>query len=94
MIAKDSKNRKVMAFDTEGILRIVQSIPSSKAEAFKLWLAKVGSERPDKMQAPEFAINRALQYYLANVESLRDNMSNMELVLNMLAVVSTTEILN
>lgn len=52
MIAKDCKNRKVMAFDTEGILRIVQSIPSSKAEPFKLWLAKVGSERLDEMQNP------------------------------------------
>ncbi|MBE7703805.1 MAG: phage antirepressor protein [Cyanobacteria bacterium SIG28] len=152
MIAKDGKNRKVMASDTEGILRLIQSIPSPKAEPFKLWLAKVGSERLDEMQDPEIAINRALQYYLAKgyspewvnqrlksievrkaltdewqrsgvksteygiltdiltqewsgmktreykdfkglkKESLRDNMSNMELVLNMLAEVSTTEI--
>ena len=152
MIAKDGKNRKVMASDTEGVLRLVQSIPSPKAEPFKLWLAKVGSERLDEMQDPEIAINRALQYYLAKgyspewvnqrlksievrkaltdewqrsgvksteygiltdiltqewsgmktreykdfkglkKESLRDNMSNMELVLNMLAEVSTTEI--
>lgn len=152
MIAKDGKNRKVMASDTEGILRLIQSIHSPKAEPFKLWLAKVGSERLDEMQDPEIAINRALQYYLAKgyspewvnqrlksievrkaltdewqrsgvknseygvltdiltqewsgmktreykdlkglkKESLRDNMSNMELVLNMLAEVSTTEI--
>ena len=152
MIAKDGKNRKVMASDTEGVLRLIQSIPSPKAEPFKLWLAKVGSERLDEMQDPEIAINRALQYYLAkgyspewvnqrlksievrkaltdewqrsgvknseyailtdiltqewsgmktrdykefkglHKESLRDNMSNMELVLNMLAEVSTTEI--
>jgi len=65
MIAKDGKNRKVMASDTEGILRLIQSIPSTKAEPFKLWLAKVGSERLDEMQDPEIAINRALQYYLA-----------------------------
>ena len=152
MVAKDGKNRKVMASDTEGILRLIQSIPSSKAEPFKLWLARVGSERLDEIQDPEIAINRALQYYLAKgyspewvnqrlksieirkaltdewqrngvknseyailtdiltqewsgmktreykdfkglkKESLRDNMSNMELVLNMLAEVSTTAI--
>ena len=152
MVAKDGKNRKVMASDTEGILRLIQSIPSSKAEPFKLWLARVGSERLDEIQDPEIAINRALQYYLAKgyspewvnqrlksieirkaltdewqrngvknseyailtdiltqewsgmktreykdfkglkKESLRDNMSNMELVLNMLAEASATEI--
>ena len=63
MIAKDGKNRKVMASDVEGILRLVQSIPSPKAEPFKLWLAKVGSERIDEIQDPEKAINRALQQY-------------------------------
>ena len=152
MIAKDGKNRKVMASDVEGILRLVQSIPSPKAEPFKIWLAKVGSERIDEIQDPEKAINRALQHYrnlgyseawinqrlksievrkdltdewkrsgvkdnqygfLTDIlteawsgmktreykdhkglkkENLRDNMTNMELVLNMLAEVSTTEI--
>ena len=152
MIAKDGKNRKVMASDVEGILRLVQSIPSPKAEPFKLWLAKIGSERIDEIQDPEKAINRALQHYrnlgyseawinqrlksievrkdltdewkrsgvkdnqygfLTDIlteawsgmktreykdhkglkkENLRDNMTNMELVLNMLAEVSTTEI--
>ena len=152
MIAKDGKNRKVMASNVEGILRLVQSIPSPKAEPFKLWLAKVGSERIDEIQDPEKAINRALQHYrnlgyseawinqrlksievrkdltdewkrsgvkdnqygfLTDIlteawsgmktreykdhkglkkENLRDNMTNMELVLNMLAEVSTTEI--
>ena len=152
MLAPDSKMRLTDVLETEGILRLIQSIPSPKAEPFKLWLAKVGSERLDEMQDPEIAINRALQYYLAKgyspewvnqrlksievrkaltderqrsgvknteyavltdiltqewsgmktreykdlkglkKESLRDNMSNMELVLNMLAEVSTTEI--
>lgn len=152
MQSSDGKYYKTDVLDTEGILRLVQSIPSPKAEPFKLWLAKVGSERLDEMQDPEIAINRALQYYLAKgyspewinqrlksieirkaltdewqrsgvknseyailtdiltqewsgmktreykdfkglkKESLRDNMSNMELVLNMLAEVSTTEI--
>ncbi len=152
MQSSDGKFYKTDVLDTEGVLRLVQSIPSPKAEPFKLWLAKVGSERLDEMQDPEIAINRALQYYLAKgyslewvnqrlksieirkaltdewqrsgvknteyavltdiltqewsgmktreykdfkglkKESLRDNMSNMELVLNMLAEVSTTEI--
>ena len=152
MQSSDGKYYKTDVLDTEGVLRLVQSIPSPKAEPFKLWLAKVGSERLDEMQDPEIAINRALQYYLAKgyspewinqrlksieirkaltdewqrsgvknseyavltdiltqewsgmktreyknfkglkKESLRDNMSNMELVLNMLAEVSTTEI--
>ena len=152
MLASDGKMRLTDVLDTEGVLRLVQSIPSPKAEPFKLWLAKVGSERLDEMQDPEIAINRALKYYLAKgyspewinqrlksieirkaltdewqrsgvkdtqygfltdiltkewsgmktreykdfkglkKENLRDNMSNMELVLNMLAEVSTTEI--
>ena len=152
MVAPDGKMRLTDILDTEGVLRLVQSIPSPKAEPFKLWLAKVGSERIDEMQDPEIAINRALQHYrnlgyseawinqrlksievrkdltdewkrsgvkdnqygfLTDIlteawsgmktrqykehkglkkENLRDNMSNMELVLNMLAEVSTTEI--
>ena len=152
MIAPDGKMRLTDVLDTEGVLRLVQSIPSPKAEPFKLWLAKVGNERIEEMQDPEIAINRALQHYrnlgyneawinqrlksievrkdltdewkrsgvkdnqyglLTDIlteawsgmktkqykehkglkkENLRDNMSNMELVLNMLAEVSTTEI--
>lgn len=152
MKSSDGKYYKTDVLDTEGVLRLVQSIPSPKAEPFKLWLAKVGSERLDEIQDPEIAINRALKYYLdkgyspewvnqrlksieirkaltdewkrsgvadnqygiltdilteewsgmktreykdfkgLKKESLRDNMSNMELVLNMLAEVSTTEI--
>ena len=152
MLAPDGKMRHTDVLETEGVLRLVQSVPSPKAEPFKLWLAKVGSERIDEMQDPEIAINRALQNYrnlgyseawinqrlksievrkdltdewkrsgvkdnqygfLTDIlteawsgmktrqykeykglkkENLRDNMSNMELVLNMLAEVSTTEI--
>ena len=152
MKAPDGKMRLTDVLDTEGVLRLVQSIPSPKAEPFKLWLAKVGRERLDEIQDPEIAINRALKFYLdkgyspewinqrlksieirkaltdewkrsgvtdnqygiltdiltqewsgmktreykdfkgLKKESLRDNMSNMELVLNMLAEVSTTEI--
>ena len=152
MQSSDGKYYKTDVLDTEGVLRLVQSIPSPKAEPFKMWLAKVGSERIDEIQDPEIAINRALQFYLAKgyspewinqrlksieirkaltdewqrsgvknseyalltdiltqewsgmktreykdfkglkKENLRDNMSNLELVLNMLAEVSTTEI--
>ncbi len=153
MLAADGKMRKIQASDTEGILRIVQSIPSPKAEPFKQWLAKVGADRIEENDDPELAFERAMETYLAkgyskewinqrlksievrkeltdewqergmkqgleyailtnditkawagkNVkeykqfkglkkENLRDNMSNLELVLNMLAEASTTEI--
>ncbi len=152
MQSSDGKYYKTDVLDTEGVLRLVQSVPSPKAEPFKLWLAKVGRERIEEIQDPEKAIDRAMQYYLnkgysvewinqrlksievrkeltdewkrtgvknekyailtdilteawsgmktreyknfkgLKKESLRDNMSNMELVLNMLAEVSTTEI--
>lgn len=152
MTAADGKSRRVQATDTKGMLRIIQSISSPKAEPFKQWLAMVGSQRLDETADPELAIQRALYNYkkkgysdkwitqrlksiefrkeltdewdragikdleyaiLTNEltkawagmttgeykaykglkkESLRDNMTNTELVLNMLAEVSTTEI--
>jgi hypothetical protein len=153
MLAADGKMRLTDAADTEQVLRLIQSIPSKKAEPFKLWLAKVGNDRIDEMADPELAINRALDFYAKKgysldwinqrlktievrkfltdewdkggikkgmeyalltdeiysgwaglnarsykklkglkKENLRDNMSNLELVLNMLAEVSTTEI--
>jgi hypothetical protein len=153
MKAKDNKMRKTDCFATEDILRLVQSIPSPKAEPFKLWLAKVGYERIEETEDPELAIDRAMQTYLKKgyskdwinqrlksievrkeltdewdkrgvkegleyailtneitkawseksvkeykrfknlkKENLRDNMTNLELVLNMLAEASTTEI--
>ena len=153
MPGKDGKNREIQASTTEGILRIVQSIPSPKAEPFKMWLAKVGAERLDEIADPEKAIERGADYYRAKgytenwinqrlqtiemrkeltdewkargieqetdyailtnemtkawsglsvkeyknlkglkKENLRDNMTNIELVLNMLAEVTTTAI--
>ena len=153
MNANDGKLRYTDVMNTEQILRLVQSIPSKKAEPFKLWLAKVGKERIDEAYDPEITINRALDTYrrkgyseewinqrlktidvrkeftdelkrvgineskdfaiLTNMltqiwsgysireyknlkglkkENLRDNMTNMELVLNMLAETSSTEI--
>ena len=153
MRAADGKMRLTDVADTEQLLRIIQSVPSPKAEPFKMWLAKVGAERLDQMQDPELSIQQAMidykrlgysdnwinqrlksieirkdltdQWKLHNVEegvqyasltdiiyqawagrttkeykqykglkkeNLRDNMTNEELILNMLAELSTTSI--
>jgi len=153
MLSPDGKKYLTDVTDTENILRLVQSIPSPKAEPFKLWLAKVGYERIEETEDPELAFDRAMRTYLQKgyskewinqslksievrkeltdewkergiekdgefailtdeitrawadksvkdykkfkglkKQSLRDNMTNLELVLNMLAEASTTEI--
>ena len=153
MRAPDGKMRMTDCLDTKGVLRLVQSIPSPKAEPFKTWLAQVGSERLDEIADPEKAILRGAEFYRAKgytegwinqrlqtiemrkeltdewkargidssrdyailtnemtrawsgmsvqeykahkglkKENLRDNMTNIELVLNMLAEVTTTAI--
>ena len=60
---KDGKSYLTDTLDTQGILRLIESIPSSKAEPFKLWLAQMGKERIDEVFDPELAINRAIDYY-------------------------------
>ena len=60
---KDGKNYLTDTLDTKGILRLIESIPSPKAEPFKLWLAKMGNDRIDEVFDPELAINRAVDYY-------------------------------
>ena len=153
MLSEDGKFYKTDVATTQQIFRLIQSIPSPKAEPFKLWLAKVASERLDEMQDPELTIDRALQQYLnlgysqnwinqrlksieirkeltdewrrlglkegqqfasltdiitkswsdkttkkykalkgLKKENLRDNMTNVELILNMLAEASTKDI--
>jgi hypothetical protein len=153
MLAGDGKMRMTDVADTEQLFRLIQSIPSHKAEPFKLWLAQVASERLDEMQDPELSIDRALEQYLKlgysenwinqrlksieirkeltdewknrgmregqqfatltdiitktwagkttkeykvfkglKKENLRDNMTNTELILNMLAEASTKDI--
>ena len=153
MIAPDGKSRLTDVADTEQLFRLIQSIPSPKAEPFKLWLAQVASERLDEIQDPELTIDRALEQYLQlgysenwinqrlksieirkeltdewkkkglkegqqfatltdiisktwsgnttkeykvlkglKKENLRDNMTNTELILNMLAEASTKDI--
>jgi hypothetical protein len=153
MTAPDGKMRLTDVADTEQLLRLIQSIPSPKAEPFKIWLARVGSERIEETIDPELTIDRALETYLKKgytrewinqrlqaiqvrkeltdewdnrgvkkgteyailtdeitkawagmstrqykslkglkKENLRDNMSTLELVLNMLAEATTTEV--
>jgi len=64
MKAPDGKMRLTDVADTEQLFRLIQSIPSPKAEPFKLWLAQIASERLDEMQDPELSIDRALEQYL------------------------------
>ncbi len=60
---KDGKNYLTDTLDTKGILRLIETIPSSKAEPFKLWLAQMGNDRINEIFDPEIAINRAIDYY-------------------------------
>ena len=153
MLAADGKMRFTDVADTEQLFRLIQSVPSPKAEPFKIWLARVGSERIDEIEDPEIGIDRLMETYLRKgyskewinqrlksievrkeltdewenrgvekgqefailtdditrawsgfsskqykqfknlkKENLRDHMSNLELVLNMLAEATTTEI--
>ena len=112
MKAADGKRRLTDVANTEQLLRIIQSIPSKKAEPFKLWLAQVGRDRIEEIIDPELTIDRALETYADEVtkawsgmstrqyknykglkkENLRDNMSTLELALNMLAEATTTEL--
>ena len=64
MLAQDGKMRATDVLDTENLLRLIQSIPSPKAEPFKLWLAKVGYERIEETEDPEIAFERAMKTYL------------------------------
>lgn len=63
MLAPDGKIRLRDTLDTKGILRLIESVPSPKAEPFKLWLAKMGNDRIDEIFNPEIAITRAIDYY-------------------------------
>ena len=60
---KDGKYRETDVLDTKGILRLIESVPSPKAEPFKLWLVNLGSERIDEVFNPELAVNRTVEYY-------------------------------
>ena len=60
---KDGKYYKTDTLDTKSIFRLIESVPSKKAESFKMWLASLGKERIDEVFDPEIAINRAIDYY-------------------------------
>ena len=121
MTAADGKKRLTDVADTEQLLRIIQAIPSPKAEPFKLWLARVGRERIEEAIDPELTdewdargVQKGVEYAILTdeitrawsgmstrqyknlkglkKENLRDNMTTRELVLNMLAEATTTEI--
>src|ERR1035437_371432 len=64
LLAEDGKMRLTDVADSEQLFRLIQPIPSPKAEPFKLWLAQIASERLDEMQDPELSIDRALEQYL------------------------------
>ncbi len=64
-LAPDGKRRKTQCANAEGLLRIIQSIPSPKAEPFKRWLAKVGYERLEEIENPELAATRMREFYKA-----------------------------
>lgn len=66
MLAADEKMRFADVADTEQLFRLIQSVPSPKAEPFKIWLARVGSERIDEIEDPEIGIDRLMENYLRN----------------------------
>jgi hypothetical protein len=93
--APDGKLRETDCANTEGIFRIIQSIPSPKAEPFKRWLAKVGYERVREIEDPELASRRTRELYKAKGfkrENLLDHMTDLELIFSMLGEAATTEI--
>jgi len=63
MKARDGKIRKTDTLDMEGLFRLIEAVPSPKAEPFKLWLARLGKERVDEVFDPEIVVNRAVEYY-------------------------------
>lgn len=81
LLAEDGKMRNQVCANTEGLFRIIQSIPSPKAEPFKLWLAKVGYERMQEIADPERSLNRAREYWRQRGRSekwIRQRMLNQE----------------
>ena len=64
LMSRDGKYYNQDVLDTKGVFRLIESVPSPKAEPFKLWLANLGSERIDEVFDPEIAVNRAIDYYL------------------------------
>jgi hypothetical protein len=91
MTAADGKQRKVQTATVEGIFRIIQSIPSPKAEPFKRWLAKVGYERVQEIEDPELATQRTRALYKAKEysDAWIENLFMVPLLLTPLAIPPT-----
>jgi len=77
MLAVDGKMRATDVANTEQLLRLIQSIPSPKAEPFKQWLAQVGAERIEETEDPELAFDRAMQTYLAKASTASATMNTL-----------------
>ena len=96
MLAADGKMRMTDVADTEQLLRLIQSVPSPKAEPFKQWLAQVGAERIAEISKATFGIvpsdYKKLKGLAKVNENLRDHMTDLELIFTMLGEASTTEI--
>lgn len=86
-VATAGRKQKIYCWNTEGVFRLIQSIPSKKAEPFKLWLAKVGYERVQEIEDPELATKRTRALYQAKGYS-----ADLELIFSMLGERATTEI--
>ncbi len=82
MVAKDGKLRETDVLDTKGILRLIESVPSKKAEPFKLWLANLGSERIDEVFDPSKGIDKMIDYYLMRGYSLEWIESRIKAIIN------------
>ena len=90
MKALDGKMRQTDVLDTEGIFRLIESVPSPNAEPFKLWLAKLGRQEVDNVFDPSRGIDKMIDYYLRK-ESLRDNMTDIEVALTDLSEIAARE---
>ena len=96
LMETSSGKQKMNCADTEGVFRIIQSIPSPKAEPFKRWLARVGYERVQEIEDPELAQKRVTSEYKKikglKRQNLRDHMNDLELLFSQLGEAATTEI--
>ena len=88
LVAEDGKMRLTDVADTEQLLRLIQSIPSKKAEPFKAWLAKVGYQRIEETQNPELAFDRAMKTYLQKGYSKELTVEEFKNILDLLEKVS------
>ena len=87
--ARDGKMRETDTLDTEGIFRLIESIPSKKAEPFKLWLAKLGKERVDEVFDPSKGIDKMIDFYMRKGYSLEWIEMRLKAIINRNSIVQT-----